>query len=429
VAFTEPFAGLLADSIYYGSIGGAASDTGSVINVGINPAPDPRGCNLTIVVSDQTGPVLIDSLQILIGQRTGICDDFEGTAQRWTAQSLGCGGVNEWHREAGINHTPGGTWAWRLGPSGLIGSYNPSEDARLVSQPIRLPGPNDTLYFWQRYNTEFGFDGVTVEITTDAGATWNAIEPVGGYNTGDRFSGTQSDWGLVAVPLTGYTGLVQVAWRFRSVPPNEGLGWWIDDVSVAGSASCTTTAIAIADFSAAGDSEGGRPAVRLTWTVADAAGGTVGIDRAGPDGARHRIATLPASGAGSYVDTGVAPGAWSYWLTASRPGEPSSQAGPVAVTVPGVPRVLAISPARPNPFRDGTSVAVSLDQDGPFVVRVFHADGRLVRTLARGPGRAAGFVLTWDGRDDRGRPAGAGIYFIELRSAGRTRVQKAVLLR
>ncbi|HTM00513.1 MAG TPA: FlgD immunoglobulin-like domain containing protein, partial [Candidatus Omnitrophota bacterium] len=129
------------------------------------------------------------------------------------------------------------------------------------------------------------------------------------------------------------------------------------------------------------------------------------------------------------VDTGVAPGAWSYWLTASRPGEPSSQAGPVAVTVPGVPRVLAISPARPNPFRDGTSVAVSLDQDGPFVVRVFHADGRLVRTLARGPGRAAGFLLTWDGRDDRGRPAGAGIYFIELRSAGRTRVQKAVLLR
>jgi len=97
--------------------------------------------------------------------------------------------------------------------------------------------------------------------------------------------------------------------------------------------------------------------------------------------------------------------------------------------VGGAPRVLAMKRARPNPFRGGTSFAVSLDRDGPFMVRVFSADGRLVRTLARGTGRPSDLVLTWDGDDDRGRPAGAGIYFFELRSEGRTRVQKAVLLR
>lgn len=74
-------------------------------------------------------------------------------------------------------------------------------------------------------------------------------------------------------------------------------------------------------------------------------------------------------------------------------------------------------------------MAVSLDRSGPFVVRVFAADGRLVRTLARGAGRPSDLLLTWDGTDGRGRPAGAGIYFFELRSGNRTRVQKAVLLR
>lgn len=429
VAVTEPYAGLLADSVYYGSLGGAASDTGSVIYAVINSSPDPRGCNLTIAVSDPAGLVLADSVQILIGQRTGICEDFENSiARRWVPVPLGCGGVSEWHREAGVNHTPGGTWAWRLGPSGFIGHYAPSQDTRLVSQPVRLSGTGDTLSFWQRYDSEFAFDGLTVEISTNSGADWSTLTPVGGYNTGDRFSGTQTTFTRVDVPLTGYSGVVQFAFRFRSEPPNEGLGWWIDDVAVAGTASCATISIAIASFDAAPDPAGGAPAVRLTWSVADGAGGSAGIDREGDDGPRRRIATVP-SGDGRYRDEAVVPGVYRYWLTASRDGQPSAEAGPITVTVGEAPRVLALSPVRPNPFRAGAAMGVSLDRSGPFVVRVFAADGKLVRTLARGAGRPSDLVLTWDGTDGRGRPAGAGIYFFELRSGNRTRVQKAVLLR
>lgn len=429
VAFTEPFAGLLADSVYYGVLGGAASDTGSVIYAVINQTPDPRGCNLRIAVSDPAGLVFADSVQILIGQRTGICEDFEsGTLRRWVPVPSGCGGVNEWHREAGVNHTPGGSWAWRLGPSGFIGHYAPSQDTRLVSQPVRLAGTDDTLSFWQRYDSEFAFDGLTVEISTNSGATWTPLVPVGGYNTGDRFSGTQTTFARVAVPLTGYSGIVQFAFRFRSEPPNEGLGWWIDDVAVPGSASCAATGIAIASFDAAPEPGPGAPAVRLSWRVADGAGSTVGIDRQGDDGSRRRIATRSA-GETTYRDADVVPGVYRYWLVASREGEPSAEAGPITVTVEAAPRPFALSAVRPNPFRAGASMAVSLDRSGPFVVRVFAADGRLVRTLARGAGRPSDLLLTWDGTDGRGRPAGAGIYFFELRSGNRTRVQKAVLLR
>lgn len=426
VSVTEPYAGLLADSVYYGVLGGAASDTGSVIFAAINPTPDPRGCNLRIAVSDPAGLVLADSVQILIGQRTGICEDFESTTRRWVPVPIGCGGVNEWHREAGVNHTPGGTWAWRLGPSGFIGHYAPSEDTRLVSQPVRLASADDTLTFWQRYDSEFAFDGLTVEISTNNGATWTPLIPVGGYNTSDRFSGTQTTFQRVDVPLTGYSGTVQFAFRFRSEPPNEGLGWWIDDVSIAGTASCATVGIAIASFEAS--PEGSGPAVDLRWSVADGAGGTVGIEREGDDGPRRRIATVPAED-GSYRDAPLPSGYYRYWLVASRPGEPDAEAGPITVRVGEAPRALALSSVQPNPFRGQADLTVSLDRNGPFVVRVFTADGRLVRTLARGAGRPSDLRLTWDGTDGRGRPAGAGIYFFELRSGDRTRVQKAVLLR
>jgi flagellar hook assembly protein FlgD len=63
------------------------------------------------------------------------------------------------------------------------------------------------------------------------------------------------------------------------------------------------------------------------------------------------------------------------------------------------------------------------------VVRIYRADGGVVRTMrfaARPPGV---HVITWDGHDDRGRAASAGLYFFELRFGNRTRVQKAVLLR
>ena len=435
VRVTEPYAGLLADSIYYGVIGGYAVNAGSVIYAAINPTPDPRGVNIALTVSGPAGLVLADSVQILVGQRTGLCENFESTIRRWVPVPIGCGGVNEWHREAGVNQTPGGTWAWRLGPAGLIGHYAPSQDTRLVTQPIRLAGVADTLTFWQRYDSEFAFDGMSVEISTNNASTWVPLTPVGGYNTGDKFSGTQTTFTRVEVPLTGYSGLVQIAFRFRSEPPNEGLGWWIDDVAVTGNHSCASTGIAVARFDAAAEADGFGPAVRLTWSVEDGTGGVVGIDRAGSGEDRRRLITLPADGEAAYVDRDVAPGSYRYWLTAAREGEAAAEAGPLLVAVPGesgapgAPRVLALGPVHPNPFGSDAIFSLSLDRDGPFVVRVFRADGRMIRTLAKGTSQPADSRVHWDGRDDRGRPAGAGIYFFELRSGNRTRIQKAVLLR
>ncbi len=421
------------DSIVYGSIPGGGVDSGTVVEATVLTSPDPIGANLSLSVLGAAGLVDRDSVQVLLGTRTGICDHFENTVRRWIGVAVGCTGANEWHREAGINHTQNGTWAWRLGPEGPIGNYAPSQDARLVSQPVRIQGLNDTLTFWQRYDTELGLDGLSLEISTDGGESWTLIQPVGGYSNGDRWTGTQLDFAEVKAPLTGYSGIVQIAFRFRSSPSDEGAGWWIDDVFVTGDDECTTTGVAITRFDAA--PAVGRAAVRLSWRLAEEVGSALGIDRALGPAPRERIATLPWDAeSGEYEDGGVLAGlTYAYWLTASRVGEPDEVAGPVLVGVPagpGVPpRVLAVGRIRPNPFSLHAAFSVSLDRDGPYRVRVYRADGSLVRTLADSHGRAGISPFIWNGTDDRGNPVAAGLYFFELRSGGRVRVQKAVLLK
>jgi len=433
---SEAYMTIDPDTVLYASIPGAGgTDSGSVIQATILPTPDPRGVNLTFSIYAAPGLVDSDSVQVLVGTKTGICENFENTQRRWAAASGDCDGTNEWHREAGINQTAGGTWAWRLGPSGLIGSYAPSQDARLMSQPIRLAGVADTLTFWQRYDSELANDGLTVEASTDGGETWSTLTPLGGYSNGDRWTGLQAPlFAQAKVPLTGLSGLVQIGFRFRSNSVNGGLGWWIDDVTVTGDDQCATTSVQITRFDAAAVS--GRAAVALEWRLADAIGATLGLDRAFGAEPRRHIAMIPVErNDGAFEDADVTPGlTYSYWLTLSRPGDLDAEAGPVLVTVPSgaggsAPRVLAMGRIRPNPFRPNAQFSVSLDRDGPYVVRVFRADGSLVRTLADSRGRQGTLPFTWDGTDDRGRAVGAGIYLFQLQAQGRVRVQKAVLLR
>ena len=135
------------------------------------------------------------------------------------------------------------------------------------------------------------------------------------------------------------------------------------------------------------------------------------------------------------MDENISPGGvYDYFLRVARGGDPDAVAGPIRVSIPTpgpgqAPRVFALSRIHPNPFRPDANLAVSLDRDGPFMVRIYRPDGGVVRTLRFAARPAGTHAISWDGRDDRGRSAAAGIYLFELRFGARTHVQKAVLLR
>jgi hypothetical protein len=89
-----------------------------------------------------------------------------------------------------------------------------------------------------------------------------------------------------------------------------------------------------------------------------------------------------------------------------------------AVSAPAAPvagGVTLLEPV-PNPFRTGTSIRFALAKAGPVSVRIVDAGGRLVRTLPGGRLAAGTHAARWDGRDESGRPAAAGVYYLDVRS-------------
>lgn len=88
----------------------------------------------------------------------------------------------------------------------------------------------------------------------------------------------------------------------------------------------------------------------------------------------------------------------------------------------------AIRACAPNPFSSQTRVRFALPESGVVRVTVHDAAGRRVACLADGYRDLGEQWVTWNGCDDAGRVASPGIYFIRITAAGRTGLEKAVLL-
>lgn len=93
--------------------------------------------------------------------------------------------------------------------------------------------------------------------------------------------------------------------------------------------------------------------------------------------------------------------------------DPSAQPAPVAVGEGAAPRAIELA-ASPNPARGPLRFDFALPRDGHARLEVLDIQGRRVATLASGEMRASRYVHGWDGRDDDGRPVGAGVYIARL---------------
>lgn len=89
----------------------------------------------------------------------------------------------------------------------------------------------------------------------------------------------------------------------------------------------------------------------------------------------------------------------------------------------------AVLQAAPNPFASGTTIRFGLTERETVSLRVYDVRGRLVSVLADGAFSAGEHVVSWNGRDDRGRTASAGTYFVRLRTADESRSFRLVRVR
>ena len=108
----------------------------------------------------------------------------------------------------------------------LAGNYTTNVDSRLISPPFLVPSNSPALRFWHWYNfnNALGF----VEISTDAGSTWNQLSQT--YQDGS----TGNQWINVSLDLSAYAGqTVQAAFHFTSGGIGTAAGWYVDDISLA----------------------------------------------------------------------------------------------------------------------------------------------------------------------------------------------------
>jgi hypothetical protein len=95
----------------------------------------------------------------------------------------------------------------------------------------------------------------------------------------------------------------------------------------------------------------------------------------------------------------------------------------------GAPRVTALLPNVPNPFNPTTRISFTLATPSLVDLRIFAADGRLVRALLhenRLPGR---YEMTWDGTDERGRRLSSGAYYARLKTQDGVRSRVMMLVK
>ncbi len=172
----------------------------------------------------------------------------------------------------------------------------------------------------------------------------------------------------------------------------------------------------------------------VTLSVIDpATGRRVGYAQTGVLAAgRHALAApAPADGAGwpagryrlelaatsTYAEGGGAETALEADLDAAGQGR--------------VPTPLALLGNAPNPFNPSTTIAFSLPEGGAVAhhLDVYDARGRLVRRLSDGVLAAGRHEVVWDGRDDQGAPAAAGVYLYRLAYGDERLAGKMVLVK
>lgn len=94
------------------------------------------------------------------------------------------------------------------------------------------------------------------------------------------------------------------------------------------------------------------------------------------------------------------------------------------------PVAFRITGAIPNPFNPMTTIRFELPSERRVDLKVFDASGRMVRELLRGVMYPAGrHSVEWDGRDESGRIASAGVYFCRLSAGAEEAIGRMVLLK
>ncbi len=216
--------------------------------------------------------------------------NFDGVGNTgWS--SAANGGVNPWvlgtPAKTQITGAHSGAKAW---VTGITGAYPDGSNASVVSPQFNMTSvtSDPVISFWHNFNSESGWDGGILEVSTNGGTSWTQLDNNAGtggnfitagsanwyngnansigmawQNTSTAYTGQASGWIQTQTRLTGVAGQANVRIRFRFASDASFTtpdGWSIDDINIYSVFAPTTQASAVGGTNVSNDS------LTVSWT-------------------------------------------------------------------------------------------------------------------------------------------------------------------
>jgi hypothetical protein len=237
-----------------------------------------------------------------------------------------------WRVSQQQNHSAAGLLAYHAGPDGT--TYPSNTCAAATTAPIPLQaGQVPILSYWARYDLEYQWDGVVVEVSSNGGGSWSTLNPTPAYPdtlaqtqnppvnacgyaasqaafTGPNPNGALSAWTQYTHNLAAFAGqTVQIRWRFTSDPGAEFGGFYVDDISITKAmspASCGADLRYASSALSDACSGGGAGTANGTLDAGEDATVPVSLQNIGDTTASAITATLAASTPGVVITRSTA---------------------------------------------------------------------------------------------------------------------------
>ena len=188
---------------------------------------------LNVRARDDRGTYPEMSFDLLIGEpQVLFADDLESGIGNWSLNGWDTGPAGASATGTALTDSPGA-------------SYPNDDDATAAIDRVFDLSGFDRAYleFGQRFWIDNDFDAGRVEVSTDGGASWEAVrgadadDPSGVGRQDDGapvYDGHIFDWTAERIALNGFTGFTDVRLRFRLLTDGSHRkdGWLVDDVRV-----------------------------------------------------------------------------------------------------------------------------------------------------------------------------------------------------
>jgi hypothetical protein len=174
--------------------------------------------------------------------------------------------------------------------------------------------------------------------------------------------------------------------------------------------------------------------INLAWTDTTNNETLFKIERkVGVAGTYSQIATVGANITSFSNTTGLSPNTtYFYRVRASNTGGNSGYSNEANATTSGsvasnkpassadtlsavsIPETITLAPNYPNPFNPSTMISFTLPAAAKVTLQIYTETGQLVRTLVDGDLHPGYHRMGWNGRNESGRMAAAGVYLYRL---------------